>query len=342
MPSYTEEKMSACLKEVDKKDWHSLRKIAVAFDIHESTVRLRLKRRLQIDSGDAPKKVGRPTVISATDEVCLAECISVLCKNGFSPTLDEIRLIVSDYVKGNNIETPFTNNLPGRKWMNRFMNANNLSLKKATMISKVRKDGTSNPFRIYEFYELLQTIVEEHQFEPDTIWNMDETAFCLDPKKCKSVAPKGVKAFKLTQGAGRENITVLGVANAAGRVLDPLIINQGQNFQISWRGDRALPNTFYGVSSKGWMTSDVMLGWFDNFIAQEPKRPLLLIFDGHLTHFSINVIKKAIDNEIILMKLPPHVTYIMQPLDVGMFGPLKRNGKRSSMNIWVCLVQKPT
>ena len=150
----------------------------------------------------------------------------------------------------------------------------------------------------------------------------------MDPKKCKSVSPKGVKAFKLTQGAGRENITVLGVANAAGRVLDPLIVNQGQNFQISWRGDRALPNTFYGVSSKGWMTSDVMLGWFDNFIAQEPKRPLLLIFDGHLTHFSVNVIRKAIDNDIILMKLPPHVTDIMQPLDVGMFGPLKRKWEK--------------
>ena len=180
MPSYTEENMSACLKEVDKKDGRSLRKIAAEFGIHESTVRLRLKKRLQIESGaEPPKKVGRPTVISATDESCLAECISVLCKNGFSPTLDEIRLIVSDYVKANNVETPFTNNLSGRKWMNRFMNTNNLSLKKATMISKVRKDGTSNPFRIYEFYDLLKTIVEEHEFEADTIWNMDETACIL-------------------------------------------------------------------------------------------------------------------------------------------------------------------
>ena len=151
MPSYTEEQMSACLKEIDKKDGRSLRKIAAGFSIHEATVRLRLKRRQQIELGETPKKVGRPTVISAIDEACLAECITVLCKNGFSPTLDEIRLIVSDYVKGNNIQTPFTNNLPGRKWMNRFMTANKLSLKKATMISKVRKDGTSNPFRIYEF-----------------------------------------------------------------------------------------------------------------------------------------------------------------------------------------------
>ena len=72
------------------------------------------------------------------------------------------------------------------------------------------------------------------------------------------------------------------------------------------------------------MTSEVMLSWFEQFIKLEKKRLLLLIFDGHLTHFSIDVIKMAIETNIILMKLPPHVTDIMQPLDVAMFGPLKR------------------
>ena len=72
------------------------------------------------------------------------------------------------------------------------------------------------------------------------------------------------------------------------------------------------------------MTSAIMLDWFSNFIEHVTERPLLLLFDGHLTHFSIDVIKKAMDNDIILMKLPPHVTDVMQPLDVGMFSPLKK------------------
>ena len=90
------------------------------------------------------------------------------------------------------------------------------------------------------------------------------------------------------------------------------------------RAENALPNTYYGVSAKGWMTSAIMLDWFSNFIEHVTERPLLLLFDGHLTHFSIDVIKKAMDNDIILMKLPPHVTDVMQPLDVGMFSPLKK------------------
>ena len=49
-----------------------------------------------------------------------------------------------------------------------------------------------------------------------------------------------------------------------------------------------------------------------------------MIFDDHLTHFSINVIELAIKNNFILMKLPPHVTDIMQPLDIAMYGALKQ------------------
>ena len=49
-------------------------------------------------------------------------------------------------------------------------------------------------------------------------------------------------------GAGQENITVLGVCNAAGVVLDPLTVFNGQNMQSSWYEVKALPNTWYGRS----------------------------------------------------------------------------------------------
>ena len=68
----------------------------------------------------------------------------------------------------------------------------------------------------------------------------------------------------------------------------------------------------------------VMIDWFEQFLDLVQERPILLLFDGHLTHFSINVVKKALDNQVILVKLPPHTTDLMQPLDVGMFSPLKK------------------
>ena len=49
-----------------------------------------------------------------------------------------------------------------------------------------------------------------------------------------------------------------------------------------------------------------------------------MLFDGHSTHLSIDVISLAIKENIIIMKFPPHCTDVLQPLDVTCFGPLKR------------------
>ena len=61
---------------------------------------------------------------------------------------------------------------------------------------------------------------------------------------------------------------------------------------------------------------------------------MLLIFDGHLTHVSISVIEKAIEENIILIKLLSHVTDKLQPLDVSCFGPLKRLWEKT-LNRWI-------
>lgn len=43
-----------------------------------------------------------------------------------------------------------------------------------------------------------------------------------------------------------------------------------------------------------------------------------------LLHVSVALIKKAMEEEITLLKLPPHTTDKLQPLDVRGFGPLKK------------------
>ena len=50
---------------------------------------------------------------------------------------------------------------------------------------------------------------------------------------------------------------------------------------------------------------------------------MLLLFDGHMIHISICVIQRALSDNIYLLKFPPHVTNILQPLDKCCFGPLK-------------------
>ena len=51
--------------------------------------------------------------------------------------------------------------------------------------------------------------------------------------------------------------------------------------------------------------------------------PLLVIYDGHLTHVLLKLIEKAIKVKITIVKLSPHVTDRLQPLDDCCFGQLK-------------------
>ena len=52
-------------------------------------------------------------------------------------------------------------------------------------------------------------------------------------------------------------------------------------------------------------------------------KPHLLICDGHDSHITASWITHCMKNNIIFMVLPPHSSHLTQPLDVGVFGPLK-------------------
>jgi hypothetical protein len=49
--------------------------------------------------------------------------------------------------------------------------------------------------------------------------------------------------------------------------------------------------------------------------------------DGHSTHVALDVVKWAWKHRIIIFCLPAHMTAHLQPLDVGLFGPLKTSYK---------------
>ena len=174
----------------------------------------------------------------------LADCIKTMCNLGFSPTIDEILELVTEYVAKNNVNALlFNDGRPGRDWLKAFMKRTHLSMKKAEMISIARKSATGNPFVIYEFYKMLSSLMKEKGFGPNQIWNCNESRFPSNPQRCKVIGKKGQRSFRVTCGAGRENTTTLSVCSAAGRALDPLVIFTGKNLQSSWRGEKALKDT---------------------------------------------------------------------------------------------------
>lgn len=97
---------------------------------------------------------------------------------------------------------------------------------------------------------------------------------------------------------------------------------------------RWLPEEVEGVQDWRWATSNT--GWSNYTLAYDwlervfepctsPPAPTrrLLIVDGHGSHVKARFIALCITHAIDLMVLPAHTSHITQPLDIGVFGPLK-------------------
>ena len=85
------------------------------------------------------------------------------------------------------------------------------------------------------------------------------------------------------------------------------------------------PVTKYGLSNNEWINSELFQAWLSEHFLQHAvsARPLLLLLDGHSTHYQPQLLRLAKENDVIMLCLPPHTTHEAQPLDCGVFGPLK-------------------
>jgi hypothetical protein len=204
----------------------------------------------------------------------------------------------------------FVNKCPSDEWVTDFMSRHHLSLRLPSMQEKVRKEAASDPFLIFEFYNILKNELDNLGIlnKPSHIFNCDESAFFVDPVRGRIVSETGVSVFHSTAGSGRECITAMATVNAAGKCLPPLVIFKAKNLYSAWQGSSAVPGTTYAVSDNGWMQTNVFVSWFDTFLRQVKERPLLLVFDGHRTHIGLDLIKCAKDNNVSLLKLPSHTT----------------------------------
>ena len=50
---------------------------------------------------------------------------------------------------------------------------------------------------------------------------------------------------------------------------------------------------------------------------------MLLLMDGHSSHYNLEAVTMAKENCVILFTLVPHITHKMQPLDTAVYAPLK-------------------
>ena len=146
----------------------------------------------------------------------------------------------------------------------------------------------------------------------------------LDAQPLKVVTWKGPKNPSQVSSWLKSQVTVVGCISAGGQCLPPMVIWHRKNLPPELAVSE-VPGTIYGLSSKGRIDQELFDLWFiQHFLRYAPPiRPLLLLMDGHSSHYCLSTIKCAAKEKVILFTLPPNTTHLTQPLDKAVFGPLK-------------------
>jgi hypothetical protein len=159
---------------------------------------------------------------------------------------------------------------------------------------------------------------------------MDETGFAVGTTQstCIIVDSTQKSSWKATPGK-QEWIAAIECIDAAGGALSPMVIFKAKNTNSSWIPPNTPPNWRFSTSNSGWTSDSHGFEWLRTVFEPESRqksgnKPRLLIADGHSSHITGNMISLFIDNNIDLLILPPHCSHMLQPLDVGVFGPMKK------------------
>nr|XP_047127828.1 uncharacterized protein LOC124808663 [Hydra vulgaris] len=271
---------------------------------------------------------GRPNRLSADAEKDLVSLLSAFSDFGFGLDKKQFMKLVQTYIELNGFQKKFVNGVAGNQWFCNFLNRwqKEISIRTPELLTLTRALAC-NKTVIDAWFLLLKATLEKCDImnRSAQILNCDESGFCTNPINKKIICKRGIKnPVSIAPGSGKEQFTVLATISAAGRNFPPFTLFAGKNLYKEWMTGG--PNgSLYGVTKNGWMETEVFTEYFNHLVLwlKDTPKPVLLIFDGHISHISLETVKKAVENHITILCLPAHCSHLLQPLDVGVFRQVK-------------------
>ncbi|KAG6995868.1 hypothetical protein FocnCong_v015214 [Fusarium oxysporum f. sp. conglutinans] len=188
-----------------------------------------------------------------------------------------------------------------------------------------------DPTIIRNWFRLVENTIAKYGIRSDDIWNFDETGFMMGVISSGIVVTSSERHVKpkSVQPGNREWVTAIQAINAEGQAIDPFIVVAGQYHLANWYRESNLPASWaIATTQNGRTDNETGLEWLKHFNRCTTNRSTgpyrLLILDGHESHHSADFQIYCEENNIITLCMPPHSSHLLQPLDVGCFGPLKK------------------
>ena len=306
------------------KDGMSVHGAAKRYQVPLTTLRDRVDGRVNIDCVSS----GPPPLFTQEQESYIVEYIKTMSEIGYGYTRAEVLSLASDYAvdlgvreKGSDLTM---------KWYYNFMRRwPELHAVKPSGLSELRAKAAS-PECIWKYFEELEFIIDRHGLrdKPQLIYNVDEKGINTGGSRPPNIVTVKGSAAQVVTSERSQTVTVIGCGNAVGTNIPPFLV---------FPGKRLLPELFEGattgcdgaMSDTGYSNTDIFNNYVKNHFSKYVKsgnseQPILLLYDGHRSHTSLSLIQWASQKNIILFVLPPHTSHLLQPMDVGCFGPFEK------------------
>ena len=313
------------------------RNIILALQAIENDPKLSARAAAKIYSAD-PRKVQRrikgmqprrdipanSRKLTDLEEDAIVERILDLSSKGFPPRLSVVRDMANRLLTTRGVTRV------AERWPNSFVRRRPELATCFTRKYDYQRAKCEDPKLIHDWFALVRNTIAKYGIDKADIYNFDETGFMMGVISTSTVVTSsdGRQRVKMVQPGNRKWVTSIQRINSQDWTIPPFIIVAGKNHLASWyENSRFPPNWVISVSENGWTTNEKGMDWLLHFDKYTRTRTTgiyrLLVLDGHESHHSDKFEQYCKENKIITLCMPAHSSHLLQPLDVGCFGPLK-------------------
>ncbi|XP_055714811.1 uncharacterized protein LOC129808928 [Phlebotomus papatasi] len=336
-----ENQMMAAIKELSERTM-TLHEASMYYGILKPTLYYRFKqakkemennRELILHMGlkncDHNNKFATKQVLTVSQERMLVEYLLTCARMNYGLTLSTTRELAYQFAirEGRIIPDSWSRDQKaGREWARCFLKRHKeIALRKPENTSLLR-NASFNRESVCVYFKNLKDLMDKHGFRPERIYNLDETGLNTVMRPPKVIAGKNIKQVGLcVSGERGETVTIVGIVNAAGDFIPPVIIFPRKRSHPDYL-DGSVEGAISLFNQKGYMDTHLFLKTLEHIkdnACVSMENPILLILDNHSSHLSLEAIRYCREHGIYMLTLPPHTSHKTQPLDLTVFGPFK-------------------
>ncbi|GAV03904.1 hypothetical protein RvY_14269 [Ramazzottius varieornatus] len=280
-------------------------------------------------NGVHTKKVGRPRTFTDEQEKEICDILQCCAKVG--APLNKRKLM--EIVRAIALHKGIDEGKFGSRWHRDLLGRHKeVSLRTLCAVS-MKKSREWTRDRCEGWIKLLQEYDDDgYLSNPDGTWNLDESGFKVAEMYDKGYAQKGtpnVTGYVKGSASDRDNMTLLAVGNASGKMLRPLIL-YSDKLHIESHFDETDDQCFLSTNASGVMDTFVLTDYLEKeWLPSLTCEKNILFYDGHSSHLNcLALLAACMERSIEVVSLPSGQTSCLQPLGKKVFGGVKQKWRQ--------------